>query len=232
MAVPDGCMDILFCCDEKNPSADICGTVLHPLSAHMKKEKYYFGIRFLPGNILPFPNIWMKDFIANQVPFLDVVDQKELFEKITGSRDFNYQIQTFMEFYLTYYEENQNRDKYRNLKNYMIRRINETAGQMKVNELADETNYSVRYINRIFTEELGISPKVFCKIIRFQDLLSHLNQYEKIGPDNNLAQIAITLGYCDQSHMMKDFYELSNTTPGKYLHSLMESEYKNRIIVI
>jgi len=45
----------------------------------------------------------------------------------------------------------------------------------KVKELADKTGYSVRYINKVFTDELGVPPKVFCKLIRFQYLLNSLN---------------------------------------------------------
>lgn len=231
IAVPDGCIDILFCCDEKKPYATVCGTVLHPKIVRNEK-KYFFGVRFLPGQSFKFKNAAMSDFIENEIPFLDVIEDKQLFEQITSSRDFNSQIQMFMKKYLAIYEYSQTNDKHLDLKMSMLKKINETAGLIKVNELADEVGYSVRYVNRVFTEELGLSPKLFCKLMRFQNLLSNLNDLDKGNFDANLAQIAIELGYYDQSHMIKDFHELTNTTPGKYIHLLKEAEYKKRLIVI
>lgn len=231
IAVPDGSIDILFCCDEKEPYATVCGTVLQPKIVRNVKN-YFFGVRFLPGQSFKFKNITMKDFVENEIPLLEVINDKDLFEKVTSSRDFNYQIQTFMIRYLKFYADSQASDKYVDLKKQMLKKINETAGQIKVQELADEAGYSVRYINRVFTEQFGLSPKLFCKLMRFQYLLSNLNDLDKEIFDTNLAQLAIELGYYDQSHMIKDFYELTNTTPGKYIHSLKEKEYKKRLIVI
>jgi len=231
IAVPDGSIDILFCCDEKEPYATVCGTVLQPKIVRNVKN-YYFGVRFLPGQSFKFKNITMKDFVENEIPLLEVINDKDLFEKITSSRDFNYQIQTFLTRYLKFYTVSLASDKYVDLKKQMLKKINETAGQIKVKELADEAGYSVRYINRVFSEEFGLSPKLFCKLMRFQYLLSNLNDFDKEIFDTNLAQLAIELGYYDQSHMIKDFYELTNTTPGKYVHSLKEKEYKKRLIVV
>lgn len=231
IAVPDGCIDILFCCDEKEPYANICGTVLQP-RVIPNKRNYYFGIRFLPGLTLTAKQTIMSDFVENEIPFLEVIEDKELFEKITTSRDFNYQIQEFMKMYMVLYQKSLAIDKHLDLKNFMLKKINETAGQIKVNELAEQAGYSVRYINKVFTKEFGLPPKVFCKLMRFQYLLSNLNNFDKNIFDANLAQLSIELGYYDQSHMIRDFYELTNTTPGKYIHSLKEKEYNKRLIVL
>lgn len=231
LAVPDGCIDILFCCDKNEPYATICGTVLHPKIIRNEKA-YFFGVRFLPGLSLKFKDVTMKDFVDTEIPLLDVIRDTELFNQITSSRDFNFQIQTFMAKYLKFYESSLRSDKFIDLKKTMLEKINQTAGQIKVKDLADEAGYSVRYINRVFSEEFGLPPKMFCKLMRFQHLLSNLNNFDNEIFDANLAQIAIDLGYYDQSHMIKDFYELANTTPGKYIHLLKETEYKKRLIVI
>lgn len=68
--------------------------------------------------------------------------------------------------------------------------------------------------------------------MRFQYLLSTLNELDKDIFESNLAQISMDLGYYDQSHMIKDFNKFTNTTPKMYIKSLKESEYKKRIIII
>ena len=138
----------------------------------------------------------------------------------------------FLQVYLKIYEESKSLDKFYDLKKFMIHRIHETTGQIKIQQLSDETHYSVRYINKVFTEEFGIAPKVFCKMMRFQKLLGQLNDFDMHSKEKNLAQLSMDLGYFDQSHMMKDFLELSNTTPGKYLHFLQETNYRNRIVLL
>ena len=227
-AIPDGCIDILFCCDEKEPYANVCGTVLQPKLVFNEKTEYFFGVRFLPGNSLKFKNATMSDFVEQEIPFLEVMEDKDLFDQITSSKDFNYQIQVFMDKYLKSYESSQ----MKGLKKLMVSKIIESAGQIRVNELADDIGYSVRYVNKMFSQQFGLSPKLFCKLMRFQSLVKHLNGLEKNMFDITLSDISTDLGYYDQSHMIKDFYEFTNTTPMKYIHSLQETEYKKRLIIL
>lgn len=84
----------------------------------------------------------------------------------------------------------------------------------------------------MFNDELGLAPKVFCKLIRFQHLLYNMNEIDKDDNGLNLSELATEFGYYDQSHMIKDFNELSNITPTKYLHLLKKIEYKKRIILV
>lgn len=229
IAVPDGCIDILFCCDDKRPYAEICGTVLRPVKTHHEDDVYYFGVRFQPGNMYrgKHRKISFAEFVEQEVPFLEITGDKELFEQITSSRDFKYQIQVFLDKYLKYRLMMETDDKNRRLREFMIKEMTKTAGQMKIQDLADKSGYSYRYVNRVFTDELGLPPKVFSKLIRFQNLLNNLNEGK-----NDLGQLAIEMGYYDQSHMMKEFNEFANTTPGKYLSSLRETDYKKRLLII
>ena len=60
--------------------------------------------------------------------------------------------------------------------------VYESDGKIKVAEMQERTGYSVRYINKAFIEEMGFSPKTFCKIIQFQRALEFLNYG---APDND-----------------------------------------------
>ena len=65
---------------------------------------------------------------------------------------------------------------------------------MRISEMADTVGYTERYINKIFIEQMGFSPKVFCKIIQFQRSLEFLNY----GNVDNMTEAAVNLGYYDQ----------------------------------
>ncbi|AZV56461.1 helix-turn-helix domain-containing protein [Clostridium sp. AWRP] len=231
-AIPDGCIDMYFCCDEKEPNAYICGTVFHPQVAFTERNKYLFGVRFLPGNCIKFKNAHMSSFVESKIPFLDVIEDRKLVEDITSSRNFNHQIKLFMDRYLKLYYNSKVINKHEDLDKFLISNIIKNLGQIKIKELANETNYSVRYINKIFLQEFGLTPKVFSKMMRFQNLLSNLNNLELNMFNSDLTEIAIRLGYYDQSHMIKDFKQFTNTTPNKYIYSLKKTDYNNKLIII
>lgn len=116
--------------------------------------------------------------------------------------------------------------------NYGVTSIIKNAGQIKIKELADETHYSVRYINKTFLQEFGLAPKMFSKMMRFQNLLSNLNKFEFGIFNVDLTEIAVKLGYYDQPHMIKEFQQFTNTTPNKYIHSLRKTQYNKKIIIV
>ena len=77
IAVPDGCVDILFDCDKTNPSARVCGTTLEARSAELKGDHDYFGVRFSLGVTPDFLNVSADDLVDHQVDFLDAVTGAE-----------------------------------------------------------------------------------------------------------------------------------------------------------
>lgn len=105
----------------------------------------------------------------------------------------------------------------------------ENTGNITINELAEKTGYTQRYVNRIFTECYGMSPKVFSKLMRFQYLLDNLN----LGLEQvDFTRMAQDMGDYDQSHMMKEFKAFTETTPKRYLLDLKQTEYDKRLIII
>lgn len=231
-AVPDGCIDMLFCCDQQHPYGAVCGTVLKPTLITMKKNSYYFGVRFLPGHNFRFKDAKMSDFIEHQIDISDLLSDQRLLEGIASHHDFGQQIDVFMSYYL------ENKQMYEAdlqenvLRDFLLKTIIEHKGKIKVRTLAEASGYSERYVNKVFNNELGMSPKAFSKLMRFQYLLNHMNDYSGVLSELNLSELAIDLGYYDQSHMIKDFHELSNITPTKYLHLLEDTGYKKRIILV
>ena len=81
--------------------------------------------------------------------------------------------------------------------------------RMTVRRLADAAGVSRRHLARVFRELVGVSPKRYCRLARFQAGLVHAGS----GPGVKWAQVAAELGYADQSHMIAEFRELSSLTP-------------------
>lgn len=79
-----------------------------------------------------------------------------------------------------------------------------------ISELASIACLSKKQFERIFLATVGMNPKEYARIVRFQKSLKLMqNQTENISQ----AQIAYQCGYSDQSHFIREFRELSRYTP-------------------
>jgi AraC-like DNA-binding protein len=96
-------------------------------------------------------------------------------------------------------------------------------GQRTVAGLARDAGVSRQHLTRIFRESVGVTPKLYCRLARFQAGLA----YARSGRKVDWAVAALEAGYCDQSHMIADFRQFSGLTPGtlgdgKVFHPFIE----------
>lgn len=86
-------------------------------------------------------------------------------------------------------------------------------GNCSVEDVADWSRLSARQIERHFLRDVGVTPKMFLRILRFRSVF-HL-----VGDDLNAdwAAIAAERGYADQSHLTKDFQRFAGCAPGQSL---------------
>lgn len=89
------------------------------------------------------------------------------------------------------------------------RRLAESRGAVRVGSLAEETGFSRKHLTVRFTEQIGLSPKVFAQILRF----GHAVQALKTRDTVRLADVAADCGYYDQSHFDRDFRAFAGVTP-------------------
>ena len=71
---------------------------------------------------------------------------------------------------------------------------------------------SKRFIER-FTHQVGVTPKRFCRLRRFQRVTRRIH----LGQSVDWAQLALECGYADQAHFNHEFREFSGLTPRRYL---------------
>ena len=82
-----------------------------------------------------------------------------------------------------------------------------------VREAAKHIGLSQRRFIQLFKSEVGMTPKLFSRIQRFQQTRSFIQQSATI----NWAGLAFDLGYFDQSHLIREFLEFSGQSPTNYL---------------
>jgi len=87
------------------------------------------------------------------------------------------------------------------------------GGDSRIATLADNAGLSIRQLERIFLQQLGVRPKLFARIARFEAALdSKARSAQKSWTD-----VAHEFGYHDQMHMVHDFEEFTGGTPTNVL---------------
>jgi AraC-like DNA-binding protein len=90
----------------------------------------------------------------------------------------------------------------------MIRKMIANKGCIRVQNIAYDLGLSLRQFERRFTTALGMSPKLYARVLRFEAAI-----HRKSTTGHNWTTIAHELGYHDQMHLIHDFELLSGNSP-------------------
>ena len=107
------------------------------------------------------------------------------------------------------------------------------GGGSSTREVARELGLSQRRFIQVFAHHAGLTPKLFCRILRFQrarvsaeravsGLAEAKPQRTRLAID--WAQMALTCGYYDQAHLINDFQTFAGLSPLEYLRQLQPAQ--------
>jgi len=99
----------------------------------------------------------------------------------------------------------------------MVARIRETHGAVAIETLAASHGLGMRTLQRRFAQQVGLSPKRFARIVRFHRVCLAWQETPE-----TLARVAADSGYCDESHLIRDFRAFVGTPPATFLAALPE----------
>jgi len=93
---------------------------------------------------------------------------------------------------------------------YALRMMEQSPSDMpSIARIADMANLSTERFIRVFKKEVGLTPKNYGSVMRFQLAIRKIRQ-ERVKPGIDLA---LSSGYYDQSHMVREFLKHANMTP-------------------
>lgn len=96
---------------------------------------------------------------------------------------------------------------------------------LRVGDLAESVGLCQRRLIQAFTAEVGVTPKRYQRICRFQQAQRQAGS----GLVTDWTEIALDYGYFDQSHMIRDFQEFAGCTPTDFLLRCTEPLLLNHI---
>ena len=95
---------------------------------------------------------------------------------------------------------------------YAVKYIIDEPEVAVIKSIANKTGYSSKHLIHLFEKNVGVTPKTFLRIIRFQKAVQEIQQKGQV----NFARLALDCGYFDQSHFIADFRAFSGFTPAEY----------------
>ncbi len=222
IAVPDGCIDLLFDCDATTPIAQVCGTTLEARTTKFNQNHRYFGIRFIPGSFPCFIDTTASEVIDKQCNLADVVKHADkLIDRIVNAQSFTQQVLVAKDFI-----GQKAARKSSSLTSQVVAKICQHKGNIQIQELERFTGYTTRTLQRQFRADIGLTPKGFSRAIRCQSAIYDINHSKHSVAFSDLA---CDLGFTDQSHFLKEFKKLVSTTPLEYQTRVKQNAYIERI---
>jgi AraC-like DNA-binding protein len=214
---PDGCMEIVLnLADpfqrvhldgriERQPVMFLVGQMDQFTRVQSTGPVRALGVRFRPGGARPF--LWFpQQEAAGQILALESVEGhlKKQFEEAA-------------------LEARNDEERIARMEALLLRRLRlrpepriEAAlcsmlapEQPSLGAVITESGWSERQFRRRFQEVVGIAPKVFSRIIRFQRALRSIGR-------SGFLPAALDCGYYDQAHFIRDFKSFASETPAAY----------------
>ena len=96
---------------------------------------------------------------------------------------------------------------------FALHRFHSTPEATKISAVTDGVGISPRHFIDVFRNEVGLTPKLFCRVRRFQEVLRQISTGSRIHWPN----VALEAGYFDQAHFIHDFRAFSGINPSSYL---------------
>lgn len=81
-----------------------------------------------------------------------------------------------------------------------------------VRDIVHEGGWSHRWFIELFRRTMGLSPKLYSRLLRFQGAVRRARG----APGAAWADLALDAGYSDQPHFIREFREFAGITPGEY----------------
>ncbi len=187
------------------------GVRTEPITIPSGTNSTMIVISFKKGKAYPFFPFPM-DEISDCVVDVDLVwgsDFADLREKVLETKDIDLRFGIVEEFLLRTF---QSKFVANPCVAFAVNEIVRQPDQINIGRMNQKIGYSQKHFISMFKKQVGITPKAYLKIMRFQKAISEI---EHAG-DIDWAILSNDCGFYDQAHFINDFKVFSGFTPEEY----------------
>ena len=176
------------------------------------QDSAMFIIHFKKGMAYPFFPFRMRD-ISDRVIDADLIWGNEftlLREKLLEEKEIGKRFAIVESFLLKRYLQKLDINP---CIAYAVEEISDKPNQTNLGKLYAKIGYSQKHFTDMFKNHVGITPKGYVKILRFQKAISEIEMNKPV----RWTSIAQDSGFYDQAHFINNFRSFSGFTPEEYL---------------
>ena len=232
--VPDGCAELIinlredrFSMPEGSAGAEartfrgavLSGTRSEYVILDTNSQASVMGVHFKPGGLFFFLSMPVSE-LHNEVQSLDSIwghAADELRDRLLDAGSPSAKFRTMEQFLLRIMRKSAQSHP---AVDFALRQFQHFPVQRSIADLSGDLGLSKRYFIRLFADEVGITPKKYVRIRRFQEVLNRIHAAHEV----NWAETALACGYYDQAHFIHDFRTFSGINPSTYLQNRGEQQ--------
>ena len=190
----------------------LCGAHAQYFIIDTTRRRAIMGVHFKPGGAFPFFRLPMDELANLHLPLEALWRGKEaalrerLLEAATPAEKFQSLERSLLAALAR-------PDARHGAVAAALTQFRRAAAVPKIADFAEAVGLSQRRFIEIFSAEVGPTPKLFCRVLRFQQALRLVNDAERV----DWTEIALTCGYYDQPHFIHDFQAFCGFSPSAYL---------------
>ena len=215
--LPDGCIDIVLGFGPAGgipESIQAVGTMTRALVVDAAATESFLGVRFRPARATAFLRLPATQLTDLRVPLDEVWSDtgavRDTFDRVTG-REARV---AALERVLVTRLKHVTRVEYRDV-DEAVRRIIAAGGSLGITRLAPALGVTRQHLARRFADVVGVSPKVFARIVRVRRVIAAVRATAD-GAGPNWSALALEAGFYDQAHLVDEFRELTGLAPAAW----------------
>jgi AraC-like DNA-binding protein len=190
----------------------VCGPHSRSFVIDTATQVQIAGVHFKPGGAHPFLKLPSGELHNMHVGLDDLWgrDARELRERLLEAKTSAAKAQVLQQMLMAKAADTLGRHPAVSLA------LNEFHGSPEVSKISTVTErvgLSAKHFIDVFRDEVGLTPKLFCRVRRFQKVLRHISK----GRAVDWTELALACGYFDQAHFIHDFRGFSGINPSSYL---------------
>jgi AraC-like DNA-binding protein len=196
------------------PAIELWGQITGPLAIRSIGKNTMLGIRFFSHAAAYFLNDKVELFNNQVIDFSNISGEATgvLHSKLLETRIWNKRIELVEEFLLHRLSVSERKFNKGDVVGDIMNEIRQEDFFDNIENVANRYGITSRYLQKLFLQYTGLTPKLYSKINRFQNSLRLITK-----KDGSLTSIAYDCGYFDQSHFIREFKSFTGLTPSGYL---------------
>jgi AraC-like DNA-binding protein len=196
------------------PGAIVCGVHTHNFVIDTEEQADVVGVQFRPGGAFPFLGLPPSETHNLHVPLEDLWGSfaREVRELLLGARTAAETFEILERALLARARGGFDRHP---AVAFALKEFQAVPNAKNIRCVTEQIGLSARRFIEVFAKEVGLTPKLFCRVRRFQRVLRVIQG----GREIDWTEIALSCGYYDQAHFNHDFRAFSGINPSMYLAS-------------